>query len=67
LLANWDGIGGDDEQFLRAFGWDGASLTPTFSVDFRAAGLGRPHIMHLGSMGFAAARGGAGSAPGPAR
>jgi selenium-binding protein 1 len=66
LLANWDGIGGDDEQFLRAFGWDGTSLTPTFSVDFRAAGLGRPHIMHLGSMGLASARGGD-AAPGPAR
>jgi selenium-binding protein 1 len=62
LLANWDGIGGDDEQFLRAFGWDGASLSPTFSVDFRAAALGRPHIMHLGSSGLAAARaGGAGA------
>lgn len=68
LLANWDGIGGDDEQFLRAFTWDGASLAPTFSVDFRAAALGRPHVMHFGSLGLAAARGGAGAgAAGAAR
>jgi selenium-binding protein 1 len=59
LLANWDGIGGNDEQFLRAFTWDGSSLAPTFSIDFRAAELGRPHIMHFGSLALAAARRGA--------
>jgi len=63
LLGKWDGIGGDDEQFLRAFDWDGAKLTPTFSVDFRAAQLGRPHIMHFGSVGLAAARRAAPSGP----
>ena len=66
LLANWDGIGGNDEQFLRAFAWDGSSLSPSFSVDFRAAGLGRPHIMHFGSLGLSAARRGA-PAAGPAQ
>lgn len=49
LLANWDGTPGEDEQFLRAFGWDGKALTPTFELDFRALGLGRPHIMRFGS------------------
>jgi selenium-binding protein 1 len=60
LLANWDGIGGDDEQFLRAFGWDGKALTPAFSVDFREKALGRPHIMHLGQASFFAGRGAGG-------
>jgi methanethiol oxidase len=59
LLANWDGIGGDDEQFLRAFSFDGKALAPTFSVDFRAAKIGRPHIMHFGSADFFAGRGSA--------
>jgi selenium-binding protein 1 len=52
LLANWDGIGGDDEQFLRVFDWDGKALTPAFAVDFRARQLGRPHIMHFGQTAF---------------
>jgi len=52
LLANWDGIGGDDEQFLRVFDWDGKALTPAFAVDFRAQKLGRPHIMHFGQTAF---------------
>ncbi|MCG8590123.1 MAG: selenium-binding family protein [Proteobacteria bacterium] len=52
LLANWDGVGGNDEQFLRAFTWDGKKLTPTFDLDFREAGLGRPHLMRFGQEGF---------------
>jgi selenium-binding protein 1 len=52
LLGRWDGLGGDDEQFLRVFGWDGKALRPAFSVDFRAEKLGRPHIMHFGQAGF---------------
>jgi selenium-binding protein 1 len=48
LLANWDGIGGDDAQFLKAYGWDGKQLAPGFELDFRAAKLGRPHIMNFG-------------------
>ena len=48
LLGNWDGVGGDDAQVLKAYDWDGAALSPTFAVDFRAAGLGRPHIMRFG-------------------
>lgn len=56
LLARWDGTGHEDEQFLKAFTWDGKTLTPTFEVDFRAEALGRPHIMRFGQMGFYAGR-----------
>jgi methanethiol oxidase len=59
LLANWDKSGADDEQFLRVFAWDGKALTPTFSLDFRAEGLGRPHIMHFGQQTLLSERGGA--------
>jgi selenium-binding protein 1 len=52
LLANWDGTGHPDEQFLKAFSWDGAVLTPSFAIDFRAEKLGRPHHMHFGQLGF---------------
>ena len=56
LLANWDGTGHDDEQFLKAFRWDGKTLAPTFALDFRAEKLGRPHIMNLGADLFRVAR-----------
>lgn len=49
LLANWDKQGDDNEQFLKAYDWDGKQLTPTFAVDFKAQKLGRPHIMCFGS------------------
>ena len=49
LLARWDKKGDDNEQFLRAYAWDGRSLTPTFDLDFTAFGLGRPHHMLFGS------------------
>jgi selenium-binding protein 1 len=52
LLANWDGVGGDDAQFLKAFGWDGKQLTPRFEIDFRKQQLGRPHIMNFGQKGL---------------
>jgi selenium-binding protein 1 len=52
LLANWDGTPGEDPQFLKAFDWDGKSLTPTFEVDFLAEKLGRPHIMNFGQIDF---------------
>jgi selenium-binding protein 1 len=52
LLSQWDGTGGDDEQFLKAFDWDGSKLTPKFAIDFRAEKLGRPHHMHFGQLGF---------------
>jgi selenium-binding protein 1 len=49
LLANWDKKGADNEQFLRAYTWDGKELKPTFDLDFTALKLGRPHHMLFGS------------------
>jgi selenium-binding protein 1 len=52
LLANWDKKGKDDEQFLKAYRWDGKTLEPLFAVDFRAEKLGRPHLMRFGQEAF---------------
>ncbi len=49
LLANWDKKGADNEQFLKAYDWDGTELKHRFSIDFNDAGLGRPHIMRFGA------------------
>jgi len=49
LLANWDKQGEDNEQFLRAYEWNGQELKPAFSVDFAKHKLGRPHAMNFGS------------------
>ena len=48
LLANWDKKGADNEQFLKAYGWNGKELTPLFAVDFAKEALGRPHITRFG-------------------
>jgi methanethiol oxidase len=45
LLERWDKKGADNEQFLRAFAWDGKDLQLGFEVDFTAQKLGRPHHM----------------------
>jgi selenium-binding protein 1 len=45
LLERWDKAGEDNEQFLRAFHWDGKELTPAFEVDFTKEKLGRAHHM----------------------
>jgi len=45
LLSHWDKTGADNEQFLRAFDWDGHALTRAFEVDFTQQKLGRPHHM----------------------
>jgi selenium-binding protein 1 len=45
LLANWDKKGEDDEQFLRAYDWDGKQLAKKFELDFYALKLGRAHHM----------------------
>jgi len=52
LLSKWDKGGKDNEQFLKAFRWDGKKLTPIFTVDFAKEGLGRPHIMRFGQDRF---------------
>lgn len=49
LLANWDKKGADNEQFLRAYAWNGKELKPSFDLDFTALKLGRPHHMLFGS------------------
>jgi selenium-binding protein 1 len=45
LLEHWDKAGADNEQFLRAFNWDGKELKPAFEVDFAKEKLGRAHHM----------------------
>jgi methanethiol oxidase len=52
LLSKWDKTGKDNEQFLKAYRWDGKRLTPLFAVDFTNEGLGRPHIMRFGQAAF---------------
>jgi selenium-binding protein 1 len=49
LLANWDKKGKENEQFFKAFEWDGKELHPAFSIDFIAEKLGRPHLMRFGA------------------
>jgi len=51
LLANWDKqeSTGGDLQYFKLYHWDGESLTPEFSIDFVAAGLGAPHQMRFGA------------------
>jgi selenium-binding protein 1 len=55
LLANWDKTGENDEQFVRAFNWDGKELTPAFEVDFYKENLGRAHHMKFGTNAIKAA------------
>jgi len=49
VLSNWDKKGEDNEQFLKAYAWDGKTLELDFSVDFNAEKLGRPHLMRFGA------------------
>jgi selenium-binding protein 1 len=49
LLANWDKKGNDNEQYLKAYTWDGKKLSQTFAIDFIAEKLGRPHQMRFGA------------------
>lgn len=49
LLANWDKKGKDNEQFFKAYAWNGKELTPKFAIDFYAEKLGRPHQMRFGA------------------
>jgi selenium-binding protein 1 len=55
LLANWDKAGDDNEQFLRAFNWDGKELKPAFEIDFTKENLGRAHHMKFGTARLKAA------------
>ncbi|MGZ8153424.1 MAG: methanethiol oxidase [Methylovulum sp.] len=49
LLANWDKKGADNEQFLKAYNWDGKQLTQKFAIDFTQEKLGRAHQMVFGA------------------
>jgi selenium-binding protein 1 len=49
LLANWDKKDKDNEQFFKAYDWDGKELKEQFAIDFTAEKLGRPHIMRFGA------------------
>ena len=49
LLANWDKKGADNEQFFKAYRWDGKELKEAFAIDFTAEKLGRPHQMRFGA------------------
>src|ERR1700747_890948 len=49
LLERWDKKGADNEQFLRAYAWDGKELRTKFDFDCTALKLGRPHHMLFGS------------------
>lgn len=49
LLAKWDKTQDSDEQFFKAFTWDGKKLNHEFTVDFYAEKLGRAHQMRFGA------------------
>jgi selenium-binding protein 1 len=49
LLSRWDKSGADNEQYVRAYTWDGSELQERFAIDFAAERIGRPHLMRFGS------------------
>jgi selenium-binding protein 1 len=49
LLANWDKKGADNEQFFKAYHWDGKELKEQFAIDFIKEKLGRAHQMKFGA------------------
>lgn len=49
LLANWDKKGQDNEQFFKAYSWDGKQMKEQFALDFIAEKFGRPHQMRFGA------------------
>jgi selenium-binding protein 1 len=49
LLANWDKKGDDNEQFFKAYRWDGKQLQQQFAIDFVKEKLGRAHQMKFGA------------------
>lgn len=51
LLANWDHKGAQDDQFLKAYDWDGKELVEKFTVDFTSLKLGRAHHMKFSAKG----------------
>ncbi|AKH19249.1 selenium-binding protein [Sedimenticola thiotaurini] len=49
LLANWDKKGDDNEQYFKAYDWNGKELVEKFSIDFMKEKLGRAHQMRFGA------------------
>jgi selenium-binding protein 1 len=49
IAENWDKKGVDNEQFFKAYSWDGQTLTEQFSIDFTKEKLGRAHQMRFGA------------------
>jgi selenium-binding protein 1 len=49
ILSKWDKKGGDNEQFIKSFEWDGNELKERFVIDFTREKLGRPHEMKFGA------------------
>ncbi len=49
LLANWDKKGEDNQQYFKAYHWDGKELAEQFSIDFVKEKLGRAHQMRFGA------------------
>ena len=49
LLANWDKKANDNEQFFKAYAWNGSELKEQFSIDFTKEKLGRAHQMRFGA------------------
>lgn len=49
LLARWDKLGEDDQQYVKLYHWDGNELTHQWTIDFYEQGLGRAHQMRFGA------------------
>ena len=49
LLANWDKKGEDNEQYFKAYVWNGKELVEQFALDFTELKLGRAHQMRFGA------------------
>jgi methanethiol oxidase len=45
LVSNWDKKGEENDQFLKAYNWDGKDLKLAFAIDFYKEKLGRAHHM----------------------
>lgn len=56
LLANWDKKGDDNEQYFKAYHWDGKELVKQFEIDFIGEKLGRAHQMRFGAYSLYAKR-----------
>ena len=52
LLANWDKKGEDNDQYFKAYVWNGDELVEKFAIDFTTEKLGRPHQMRFGAYGL---------------